>query len=653
MNNLSPSEPSQIGRYRLLGRLGRGGMGTVYLGQDDTGQRVAVKVINAEYSQHEQFRVRFRREAESAGRVRRFCTAAVLDADLDGDLLYVVTEYVDGPNLQEAVQASGPLRGSSLDALAVGVATALTAIHSAGIVHRDLKPSNVLLSPVGPRVIDFGIARALDTLSGITGTGELMGTPRYMAPEVLRGAPVSPACDVFSWGCLVAFAASGRAPFGGESLPSIVYQVLNTEPSLEGMESSLRALVSATLDKEPRRRPTAQQILDQMVGRTTPERAEHSVVEAWRQAPAFQGPAVPGQNPTLHGQAPTVPGQNPTLHGQAPTVPGQTPAYQRQPPTVPGQAPTHYRPYPHDPGTYQNTAAGPVAGIPTRPGAASPPNLPYPPDQRLPATSGRPGDPAARRKWLIGIGVAGVVLVAAAGFGLRALLAPSGPPSNLSFLYRDDFNESGTGWGGGDYTGKSYTMYGYAPGGFYAVDVNDESTERLEKAPLPFVPEQPATPDPSATPTPTTPEHLLLTMTTTVRDFKGPGEYGLFCRAAEGYPQSRYEFLLTAGGEARIRRVTKGTGGNLTPPTAVDVPKDTPAKLQAECAKTSEGVQLTMWVDGERVQSYLDNSGAPPSLPNGEVGFLARVPEKSGSTLKVSFDDFTVQGPSAAVLKSS
>ncbi|MEV0616873.1 serine/threonine-protein kinase [Nonomuraea sp. NPDC050404] len=280
-------ETSHIGRYRLLSVLGRGGMGTVHLAEDPAGQRVAVKVINPELSQHEQFRMRFRREADAAQRVRRFCTAAVIEAALDGGQLYVVTEYVPGPNLEEAVRQSGPLRGSSLDALAVSVATALTAIHGAGVVHRDLKPSNVLLSPVGPRVIDFGIARALDTLGGVTGTGELVGTPRYMAPEVLRGDPVSPACDVFSWGCLVAYAASGRAPFGGDTLPAIVYQVLNTEPDLEAVEPGLRELVAAALRKDPATRPTAQQLLDHLVGRAAaPEQAAQTVQVAWQQSTA-------------------------------------------------------------------------------------------------------------------------------------------------------------------------------------------------------------------------------------------------------------------------------------------------------------------------------------------------------------------------------
>ncbi|MEV0998618.1 serine/threonine-protein kinase [Nonomuraea sp. NPDC050202] len=286
-------ETSHIGRYRLLGVLGRGGMGTVHLAEDAAGQRVAVKVINPELSQHEQFRMRFRREADAAQRVRRFCTAAVIEAALDGDQLYVVTEYVPGPNLEEAVRRSGPLRGSSLDALAVSVATALTAIHAAGVVHRDLKPSNVLLSPVGPRVIDFGIARALDTLGGVTGTGEIVGTPRYMAPEVLRGDPVSPACDVFSWGCLVAFAASGRAPFGGDTLPSIVYQVLNSEPNLDAVEPGLRELVAAALRKDPATRPTAQQLLDHLVGRAAaPEQAAHTVQVAWQTTPYTSGSPV-------------------------------------------------------------------------------------------------------------------------------------------------------------------------------------------------------------------------------------------------------------------------------------------------------------------------------------------------------------------------
>ncbi|MFB9246721.1 serine/threonine protein kinase [Sphaerisporangium melleum] len=663
MNNLGPDDPLQIGRYRLLGRLGQGGMGTVYLGQDDTGRRVAVKVINAEYSRHQQFRVRFRREAEAAGRVRRFCTAAVLDADLDGEQLYVVTEYVDGPNLYDAVLASGPLRGSSLDALAVGVATALTAIHGAGIVHRDLKPSNVLLSPVGPRVIDFGIARALDTLDGVTGTGELMGTPRYMAPEVLRGAPAAPACDVFSWGGLVAFAASGRPAFGGDSMPSIMYQVLNGEPSLDGLEPPLRDLVAATLNKDPARRPTAQQILDQMIGRTTPEHAQHTVLQTWQAQPVSPPPAgsPTALPPTLAGPAPTIAGSPPTH----PYTAQQTLAAPHNGPAGAGQGPMaggHGVPAGQTqdaPGRWPGTPDGHLPGGPTgqAPGA---PGIPRPGGpvgtQALgtssaggPGTGVRRGVPAAGRKWVVLGGLLGVVLVVA---GVRALFAPPGPPDDLGYLYRADFNESGTGWSGGEYTGKEYGRYGYAPAGYYAIDVDEKQAEHMEKAPLPFIPAQPPTPDPSASPTPTTPDRLLITVTATARAAKGPGEYGLFCRADAQYPQSRYEFLLNADGEARIRRVTKGTGGDLTPPLAVDgLEAGKPAKVQAECASTGEGVRLALWVNGERVQSYVDNSGNPPYLPNGDVGFLARVPEKSGATLQTTFDDFIVQGPTPATPK--
>ncbi|MQA95054.1 MAG: protein kinase [Streptosporangiales bacterium] len=176
-DRLKPGDPERLGSYRLLGRLGRGGMGTVYFGEDPSGRKVAVKVINPEYAEDETFRARFEREVAAARRVRRFCTAPVIDADLSGETLYVVTEYVAGPDLHAAVRSWGPMQGSNLESLGVGVAAALTAIHDAGLVHRDLKPANVLLSPVGPRVIDFGIARTLDTLDGTTTRTGQLGRP--------------------------------------------------------------------------------------------------------------------------------------------------------------------------------------------------------------------------------------------------------------------------------------------------------------------------------------------------------------------------------------------------------------------------------------------------------------------------------------------
>ncbi|GIH94105.1 hypothetical protein Psi01_47350 [Planobispora siamensis] len=640
VNNLSPGEPLQIGHYRVLSRLGRGGMGTVYLGQAPDGQRVAIKVINPEYTQHEQFRMRFRREADAARRVRRFCTAAVLDAALDGEQLYVVTEFVPGPNLEEAVRSDGPLRGSSLDALAVGVATALTAIHGAGIVHRDLKPSNVLLSPVGPRVIDFGIARALDTLSGVTGTGEVIGTPRYMAPEVLRGEPVSPACDVFSWGCLVAFAASGRAPFGGEALHAVLYQVLNTEPVLEGLEPGLRELVGYAMSKDPGQRPTAQQLLDHLVGRSAaPEQAAHSVQTVWQQSP-----------PTLHSTAQWTAGAPAGSPGH--TVPAGPAAHPGHtvpgaPPTQPGYAPPAGPPAHTVPAAHlgQSGQTGPF-GQPDPHGRTGPASAWPQGDTRASGPGPRDGAPAAsvRRKKLIAGAVAAAVVAVAGGVGGYVALRSGGPPDDLALLYQDDFIQSGTGWGGGGYD-PATSKYGYAPQGYYAVDVTGDDPVRRETAPIPFVVAPPATPDPSATPTPVIPDRLLLGVSLGVRNgSSGVGESGLFCRGDDDYKATRYEFLVDTTGKARIRRTVKSAGGDLGEPVQLDLPKGEPVRLQAECSGNGDGVRLTMWVNGEQTHSLLDSN----PLPAGEVGMIARVGENSGAVLKASFDNFTMHGPASA-----
>lgn len=284
---LRPSDPRGLGAYRIVGRIGHGGMGVVYLAESASGERAAVKVINPDLADDETFRERFRREVESARRVRRFCTAPVLDAQLDGEPLFIVTEYVDGPDLDAFVRESGPMRGSSLEHLAVGVATALTAIHGAGVVHRDLKPANVLLSSVGPRVIDFGIARALDTVSGATRTGQFIGTPAYMAPELIAGQGASPASDVFAWGCVVAYAGTGRVPFDGPTVPAVLYQISHGEPAVSGLDDSLRDLVFAALAKDPARRPSAQQLLDRLTGRPHAEAATaaETVTRTWSMPP--------------------------------------------------------------------------------------------------------------------------------------------------------------------------------------------------------------------------------------------------------------------------------------------------------------------------------------------------------------------------------
>jgi hypothetical protein len=285
---LEHDEPRVLGPYRLLGRFGRGGMGTVYLGAEPDGRRVAVKVVNRELAGEPAFLARFRREVTAARRVHRFCTAPVIDAELDQDPPYIVTEYIDGPSLEKAVRDKGALPGSDLEGVAVGVATALAAIHGAGIVHRDLKPANVLLSSTGPRVIDFGIARALDAADGPTRTGQFVGTPNYLPPELRRGEQVTPASDVFSWGCVVAYAGTGSAPFAGNTVPEIFYRVVHAAPKLDGLDPGLRDVVAAALDKDPRNRPTVQSLLGRLVGNgtTDPATLAETVQASWHGAPA-------------------------------------------------------------------------------------------------------------------------------------------------------------------------------------------------------------------------------------------------------------------------------------------------------------------------------------------------------------------------------
>ncbi|MET7464153.1 glycoside hydrolase family 6 protein [Nonomuraea sp. NPDC005501] len=257
---LRDGDPRLAGPYVLLARLGEGGMGAVYLGQGPDGTRVAVKLIHHRMSADADFRRRFAREVAAARRVARFCTAPVLDADVEGETAYLVTEYVEGPNLEDAVRRSGPLKGSALDGLAVSMAVALRAIHGAGVVHRDLKPANVLLSQVGPKVIDFGIARLADAEM----SSAIVGTPAYMSPEQVSGSQVGPASDIFSWGSTLAFAAAGASPFGSGSVPTILLRIVNEPPALDGLSGQLHDLVAAALVKKPADRPTAQDILDHL-----------------------------------------------------------------------------------------------------------------------------------------------------------------------------------------------------------------------------------------------------------------------------------------------------------------------------------------------------------------------------------------------------
>jgi WD40 repeat protein len=271
---LLAGDPERLGEHVLAGRLGSGGMGTVYLGRSPDGQRVAVKVVRPEQAADPKFLARFRSEVRRARQVPPFCTAAVLHDDLEHDPPYLVVEFVDGPSLAEVIRENGPLPASEAYAVAVGVATALVAIHGAGVVHRDLKPANVLLAVGLPKVIDFGIARGVDLSAELTGPDQVIGTIGYLAPECLdTGARdrVGPPADVFAWGVLVGFAATGRTPFGGESPLATIGRILTQQPDLDGLPEPLRRLAASALEKDPARRPTANALLEALLSAGRPE----------------------------------------------------------------------------------------------------------------------------------------------------------------------------------------------------------------------------------------------------------------------------------------------------------------------------------------------------------------------------------------------
>ena len=260
MHELQPGDPQLIGPYRLRGRLGAGGMGQVYLGLSPGGRAAAVKVIRADLAQDPEFRARFRREIAVARKVSGLFTAPVIDADVDGPVPWLATAYVPGPSLADAVSEHGPLPPHSVLALAKGLAEGLGAIHAAGVVHRDLKPANVLLAEDGPRVIDFGISRAVEA-SALTNTGLVVGSPGFMSPEQAEGREVGPPSDIFSLGAVLAFAATGQGPFGTGSTPALVYRVVHSLPNLDNLPAGIRPLVERCLAKDPAHRPTAARML--------------------------------------------------------------------------------------------------------------------------------------------------------------------------------------------------------------------------------------------------------------------------------------------------------------------------------------------------------------------------------------------------------
>jgi hypothetical protein len=347
------SLPGKIGPYRLLEKIGEGGMGVVYLARDCDGRPVAVKVLGPSVSTDPNARRRLSREVETMRRVRSRYVAEILDADVGGPSPYIVTRYVPGRTLEDVVRGSGPLRGAELAQLAGGLASALAAIHAAGVVHRDLKPGNVMLMDGQPVVIDFGIAHIPDA-TRLTQTGMVMGTPGYLAPEVIEGRPSSGASDVHSWGATVAFAATGRQPYGAGTYQTIFFRVLQGKAELDGVPAPLLPLVEAALAIDPRSRPPAQWLAAQCAAQCAGLRGQApaaagpdgtllaSVAAPWRHEldgspsrfagyqpahPAYPGPAYPG--PAYPGPAypgPAYPG--PAYPGPAypgPAYPG--PAY--------------------------------------------------------------------------------------------------------------------------------------------------------------------------------------------------------------------------------------------------------------------------------------------------------------------------------------
>ncbi|MFD8424249.1 protein kinase [Streptomyces sp. NPDC059466] len=277
MQPLGVDEPTVVGPYRLLGRLGSGGMGRVYLGRSAGGRTVAVKIVHPHFALDEEFRARFRREVEAARRVGGAWTAPVLDADPEAPVPWVATGYAAGPSLAAAVADTGPLPVASVRVLGAGLAEALGAVHVLGLVHRDVKPSNVLLTLDGPLLIDFGIARATDGTASLTSTGVSVGSPGYMSPEQILGKAVTGAADVFSLGAVLVYAATGESPFPGDSSAALLYKVVHEEPRLGSLEGELRDLAAACLAKNPDGRPAPAEV----AARLAPGGAARSVTAGW------------------------------------------------------------------------------------------------------------------------------------------------------------------------------------------------------------------------------------------------------------------------------------------------------------------------------------------------------------------------------------
>ncbi|WP_225848739.1 serine/threonine-protein kinase [Streptomyces sp. HPF1205] len=374
---LDADDPAEAGRYRLTARLGAGGMGKVYLSYTPAGRPVAVKVIRPEFAEDPEFRRRFRQEVQAAQRVHGLYTAPVIDSDAEGARPWLATAFVQGPTLSAAVAEHGPLPLPTVLLLVAGIAEALQGVHAAGLVHRDLKPSNVLLAADGPRVIDFGIARAADS-TALTDSGVTIGTPAFMAPEQAAGREITPATDVFALGQVAAYAALGSPAYGDGPSHAVLYRIVHEEPDLSALPERLRPLVTGCLDKDPARRPSLARIVAmcQEASDETQLRRPDQWLPSAIAADIPQRHALPAQLPT----APDAPATyRPTQ--QAAPAPHAAPAQY----AAPGQPRQPAQPH------HQPTQTAPR----TPPPGFAPPPAPTPPPGSVPPQHYRPTQHAA------------------------------------------------------------------------------------------------------------------------------------------------------------------------------------------------------------------------------------------------------------------
>jgi serine/threonine protein kinase len=475
---LRADDPRAVGPYRLHARLGLGGMGCVYLGSSPAGRVVAVKLIHPELAHDEAFRDRFRREVAAARQVSGAYTAPVVDAGADDDPPWLVTALVAGPSLADIVTASGPLPPESLWRLAAGLVEALMVVHGHGLVHRDLKPPNVLLAADGPRVIDFGISRALDATTATT-TGMIVGTASFMSPEQAEGLPVGPASDVFSLGCVLAYAATGSGPFGAGTPASIIYRVVHTQPALDGITGPLRNLITRCLAKDPAERATLAELMGLITAQPAPPAPALAfwppgLAETITAYQAQLTSAVASVAPPESGDALTPPPHQPTqlaaapqhYPGAEPTITAHHPSQIPSPPEIPTGAGRPSRGRPRRVAALAAaagilTVAGVVAvgvAVGTRghkpaPAAPSTTKAPAPPATRPTATSTRIVHPVRHRTTPPAASASPAGPGPAVAFGCKVLQTGPG---------QEEFNVTTT--GGATYNGTVAIMFYDYPG---------------------------------------------------------------------------------------------------------------------------------------------------------------------------------------------